>query len=278
MTDQIRQMSLDARLSALMDNEVSTQEKAALSALLAEDAQARDTAEQLNRANEHGRAAFDAMLKEPVSLGLVRGIKTAQEGRRALRFPKQEIVRQKIRPTYRLVASSCLIMFAMGAAAGYMLGAPSHMVTYADMAGDPAKAWLDDVASHYRLFSRQSRHLVEVPAAESAHIVEWLMATTGLSFRIPDLTSEHLTFQGARLFSAGGRPVGQLIYQNRDGEVISIAFTKFIAPMQDQDMREIIRDDIGMVTWQGMQASYVLTGPSSDAFLESLATKVAGII
>lgn len=278
MTDQLRQISLDARLSALMDNEVTPEEKAELAALLAEDADARGTAEQLNLANEQGRLIFEGMLKEPVSLGLVRTIKTAQEGRRALRFPKQEIVKQKMRPTYRLIASSCLVMFAMGAAAGYMFGAPSRIVTYAELAGDPVKAWLDDVASHYRLFSRQSRHLVEVPASESAHIVEWLMATTGLSFRIPDLSSEQLTFQGARLFSAGGRPVGQLIYQNRDGEVISIAFTKFIAPMQDQDMREIIRDDIGMVTWQGMQANYVLIGPSSDAFLESLATKVAGII
>ncbi len=72
--------------------------------------------------------------------------------------------------------------------------------------------------------------------------------------------------------------MGELIYQNRDGEVIAISFTKFISPMPEKDMRESIRDDIGMVTWQGLQASYVLTGPSSDADLEGLATKIAGII
>lgn len=278
MSEPIRQMSLDARLSAMLDGEVSPEEKAELEALIEDDPQVQHAADQLSRANDHGRSLFDAMLKEPVSLSLVRSIKNGQQGRRALRFPKQETVRQKIRPTYRLIASSSIIMFMLGAGAGYMFAVPSHIVTYADIAGDPAKAWLDDVASHYRLFSRQSRHLVEIPASESAHIVEWLMATTGVSFRIPDLAEEQLTFRGARLFSAGGRPVGQLIYQNRDGEVISIAFTKFIAPMQDQNMRETIRDDIGMVTWQGMQANYVLTGPSSDAFLEMLANKVASII
>ena len=278
MSDNLRQPSLDARLSAMMDGELTDAEKLELNELIATDPQAKHTAEKLGQANERGRTLFNEMLKEPVSLSLVRSIKAAPEGRRALRFPKQGTVRQKIRPTYRLALASSAIMFAVGAAAGYMFAAPPHMMTYADIAGDPSKAWLDDVASHYRLFSRQSRHLVEIPANESAHIVEWLMATTGISFRIPDLTSENLEFMGARLFSAGGRPVGQLVYQNREGEVISIAFTKFISPMQEKDMRESIRDDIGMVTWQGLQASYVLTGPSSDAELEGLATRVAGII
>ncbi|KQZ54523.1 hypothetical protein ASD54_04075 [Rhizobium sp. Root149] len=278
MSDNLRQPSLDARLSAMLDGEVTEAEKSELDDILANDPNAKLTSDKLRQATEHGRTLFNEMLKEPVSLSLVRSIKTAPEGRRALRFPKQETVRQKLKPTYRLAITSSVIMFALGAAAGYMVGAPSHMMTYADIAGDPSKAWLDDVASHYRLFSRQSRHLVEIPANESAHIVEWLMATTGISFRIPDLTSEKLVFMGARLFSAGGRPVGELIYQNRDGEVIAISFTKFISPMPEKDMRESIRDDIGMVTWQGLQASYVLTGPSSDADLEGLATKIAGII
>ncbi|MCJ8509488.1 anti-sigma factor [Rhizobium lemnae] len=278
MSDSLRQPSLDARLSAMLDGEVTEAEKSELDDILANDPNAKLTSDKLRQATEHGRTLFNEMLKEPVSLSLVRSIKTAPEGRRALRFPKQETVRQKLKPTYRLAITSSVIMFALGAAAGYMVGAPSHMMTYADIAGDPSKAWLDDVASHYRLFSRQSRHLVEIPANESAHIVEWLMATTGISFRIPDLTSEKLVFMGARLFSAGGRPVGELIYQNRDGEVIAISFTKFISPMPEKDMRESIRDDIGMVTWQGLQASYVLTGPSSDADLEGLATKIAGII
>ena len=278
MSDNLRQPSLDARLSAMLDGEVTGAEKSELDDILANDPNAKLTSDKLRQATEHGRTLFNEMLKEPVSLSLVRSIKTAPEGRRALRFPKQETVRQKLKPTYRLAITSSVIMFALGAAAGYMVGAPSHMMTYADIAGDPSKAWLDDVASHYRLFSRQSRHLVEIPANESAHIVEWLMATTGISFRIPDLTSEKLVFMGARLFSAGGRPVGELIYQNRDGEVIAISFTKFISPMPEKDMRESIRDDIGMVTWQGLQASYVLTGPSSDADLEGLATKIAGII
>ncbi|MCY1668177.1 anti-sigma factor family protein [Rhizobium sp. SL86] len=267
----------ESQFSAQLDGQLSEAESAALDALLESDPQARAKVEALRQANEIGRQQFDALLKEPVSLDLVRSIKTASEPRRAVQFPEAPRRKVRLKPTLVTVVASSLLMFGLGAGAGYMFGARPSMMTYADIAGDPSKAWLDDVTSHYRLFSRQSRHLVELPANESAHIVEWLMATTGVSFRIPDLTEDGLEFIGARLYSAGGRPVGQLVYRNRDSEVIAISFAKSLAPT-DTEMREVIRDDIGLVTWQGLQASYVLTGPSSDAFLDTLAAKVARII
>ncbi len=276
MSDNLRQPSLDARLSAMMDGEVTDEEKARLDAILADDAQAKRTEEKLKQATEHGRALFNEMLKEPVSLSLVRSIKTAPEGRRALRFPKQEIVRQSSSPPTVSPSphpSSC-------SHSGRRRFYGRRSVPYDDLCGycgDPSKAWLDDVASHYRLFSRQSRHLVEIPASESAHIVEWLMATTGISsaYRISQPKSWNSWELACFRQVEGGRGIdlpepGWRNYRD--------SFTKFISPLPEKDMRESIRDDIGMVTWQGLQASYVLTGPSSDADLEGLATKVAGII
>jgi anti-sigma factor RsiW len=268
---------LEAQLSAMLDGELSDADRAAVEALIQADAQARAQAEMLKSVDDFGRLHFADLLKEPVSLDLVRTIKTASEPRRAVRLPKAGPSRPRIKPTLNVVIASSLLMFSLGAGAGYMFASRPQMTTYADLAGDPNKAWLDDVVSNYRLFSRQSRHLVEVPAAESAHIVDWLMATTGVSFRIPDLRSEDLEFVGARLYSAGGRPVGQLVYRNRDAEVIAISFAKSLTP-SDADMQEVIRDDIGLVVWHGQQASYVLTGPSSDAYLDGLAGKIAGII
>ncbi len=265
------------QFSAQLDGQLSEAESAALDALLESDPQAKAKVDALRKANDMGRQQFEAMLKEPVSLDLVRSIKTASQPRRVVQLAETSRRTIRLRPTLTTVIVSSAMMFALGAGAGYMFGARPSMTTYADIAGDPGKAWLDDVTSHYRLFSRQSRHLVELPANESAHIVEWLMATTGVSFRIPDLTEDGLEFIGARLYSAGGRPVGQLVYRNRDSEVIAISFAKSLAPT-DTEMHEVIRDDIGLVTWQGLQASYVLTGPSSDAFLDTLAAKIARII
>ncbi|MBT9372451.1 anti-sigma factor [Rhizobium sp. CSW-27] len=277
--DSLRNAPLDMRLSAFIDNELSETERQEVEALLATDMTARALRDSLQAADRLGRDAFEAMLKAPVSLDLVRSIKTAAPPRRAISLPEPARVPWRPQPSFGVAMVTSLLMFGLGAGAGYMAAERPKMTTYADMAGDPTKAWLDDVASYYRLYSRQSRHLVEIPANESAHIVEWLMATTGVSFRIPDLTAQNLEFMGARLFSAGGRPVGQLLYRNAEGEVIAIAFTKLIAPQDpDAQMRQIIRDDIGLVTWQGLQANYVLTGPSSEAYLDTLARTVAGII
>ncbi|WP_377296374.1 anti-sigma factor family protein [Rhizobium sp. SGZ-381] len=280
--ENLRHAPLDMRISALLDNELSEPERLELEALLGADPQARALFDTLRAADDEARLAFKAMLKEPVSLDLVRSIKTATPPRRAVRLPEEQRPRWTLRPSFSLVCAASFLMFGLGTAAGYLVAGRPQMVTYAELAGDPVRAWLDDVASYYRLYSRQTRHLVEVPATESAHIVDWLMATTGVSFRIPNLAAEKLDFVGARLFSAGGRPVGQLVYRNSDGEVIAISFTKLITPNEPQTdappLRQTIRDDIGLVTWQGLQASYVLTGPSSDADLDTLAARIAGIM
>jgi anti-sigma factor RsiW len=280
--ESLRNAPFDMHTPTPPNNKTNKPERLKLEALLANDPQARALNDMLRKADDEARLAFKTMLKEPVSLDLVRSIKTATPPRRAVRLPQARRARWHLRPSFSLVCAASLLMFGFGTAAGYMVAGRPHMVTYGDMAGDPVRAWLDDVASYYRLYSRQTRHLVEVPASESAHIVDWLMATTGVSFRIPNLASDNLEFVGARLFSAGGRPVGQLVYRNREGEVIAVSFTKLIAPQGQQPdaplLRQTIRDDIGLVTWQGLQGSYVLTGPSSDAELDTLAAKIAGII
>ena len=267
----------DAELSALLDNEVAEEDRHRLEGRISGDPQLKSRQEALRRANDYGKRSFEAMLREPVPLDLVRAIRTTPEPRRTIKLQPPPRAVRRIKHTIGLTVACSIAMFGVGGVAGYLLAHRPHIKTFADFTGETASAWLDDVASNYRLFSRQPRHLVEVPASESAHIVEWLMATTGVSFRIPDMSADGLEFLGARLFAAAGRPVGQLVYRNTDGEIISVNFTKSILPLSTP-LNETIRDDIGLVVWQGQQASYALSGPSSDAFLETVAKKIAGII
>ena len=129
--------------------------------------------------------------------------------------------------------------------------------------------WLDDIVAHYRVFSRQPDRLVEMPASDPAAIVEWLLTSTGVNFRIPDLADNDLTFQGARLLTAGGMPVGELLYTSGEGEVIAILFRK-IQP-DDDGFSDLIRDNIALMSWKGATATYVAVGPSSAASLNIFA-------
>jgi anti-sigma factor RsiW len=269
------------RLSAFVDGHADEHERHELEELLVNDPQARALHDALKRGADLGRRGFGEMLKVPVPLDLVRTIKNAPLPRKAIRLP-QAPRPAAFKPTGPQAAAACLILFVLGGGLGYMLGGQSVVPGLSPIAGPAhnARDWLDDIIAHYRLYSRQTKHLTEIAADRPADILEWLTTNTGVNFRIPDLQESGLTFQGARLFAAGGTPVGQLLYRRTDGDgdgdVIAIAFTK-TRPEGNRSIEEI-RNDTGLVSWVTPLATYMIVGPSSAADLDDIAAKAAGLI
>ncbi len=269
------------RLSAFVDGRTSDEERHDVEELLVNDPQARSLHDALKRGTDLGRRAFDDMLKEPVPLDLVRTIKNAPLPRRAIRLPHA-------RPAFafklsRLQAiAACALLFVVGGGIGYMIGGNGAAAQFSaiSMPGSNSRDWLDDIIANYRLYARQTNHLAEIPAERPADILEWLTTNTGVGFRIPDLGDSGLTFEGARLFAAGGTPVGQLLYRRTDGDgdgdVVAISFTK-IRPEGNRSIEEI-RNDTGLVSWVTPLATYMVVGPSSAADLDDIAAKAAGLI
>ncbi|MCF6367432.1 anti-sigma factor family protein [Rhizobium halophilum] len=261
-------------LSALLERELPAHEQRALEALLRENAQARATHDMLKNGNNRGREIFDDLLKEPVPLDLVRAIKTTPPPRKVVRLPAEPRASFSFRPNTLQSILAGVLLFSIGGGLGYGIGqqpvAPAQALVMEN------RDWLDDVVAHYRIFSRQPGQLAEMSAADPAAIVEWLLANTGINFRIPDLSPNGLEFEGARLFAAGGQPVGELIYTSSEGEVISILFRKYNP--DDDGFTELIRDNIALMSWKSATATYVAVGPSSAASLDEIAAKAAGLI
>ncbi len=179
-----------------------------------------------------------------------------------------------IRLSIAQVAMSGLLLFALGGALGYGVGQQPSV--HAEPVVTEDSGWLDDVVAHYRLFSQQRSRLAEMPGSDPAAIIEWLLANTGVNFRVPDLSENGLSLAGARLFAAGGLPVGELIYTSQDGDVISILFRK--NQPNDDAFSELIRDNIALMSWKSATTTYVVVGPSSAASLDEIAAKAAGLI
>jgi anti-sigma factor RsiW len=283
MTTNSAQLTpLELRLSAFLDGETSEQERHELEAMLVNDPQARALHDELKRGSEIARRAFDELLKDPVPLDLVRGIRNADLPRKAIRLPEAPAGMRRFRPSRWQAFAGCLAIFLLGSGAGYLLAGNPAMPQLPSLKASVASSrdWLDDVIAHYRLYSRQSTHLAEIPADRPADILEWLTTNTGVSFRIPDLKSSGLTFQGARLFAAEGVPVGQLLYRRTSGDgdadVIVLSFTK-TRPEGNRSIEEI-RNDTGLVSWVTPLATYLAIGPSSAADLDDIAAKAAGLI
>lgn len=268
-------LPLDIRLSAYLDGEVSDAERKELEQLIARDDEARRLLEMLQAGNAFGNKAFEEFLHDPVPLALVRRIKQGpgvnpKTERVVAATPRQ--AKQRLWP--RALAASVVLLLA-GGSSGYIIGKTSqdearHLKVAA------ARTWLDDIADYHRVYARQTaEHRVEVAASAGNRIESWLASNVGVTFSIPDLSSKGLTFEGARLLVATGKPVAQLMYRDQEGDVVAICFLKSTPGTADGKMTESMRDDIAMISWQKGAASYVVVGPSSDPGLQQLAETIS---
>jgi anti-sigma factor RsiW len=272
----MKKMPLEARLSAFMDGETSREEKEELERLIASDPEARRIFDELRHGSDVGRKAFEEVLKEPVPLALVRSIKSAQAPKAREPAPKLSRPSLKLAPTGRQALAAALILFVVGGGIGYLLGVlPPSAPPAPPAATAQNRTWLDDIAAYHRIYSRQPRHIVEVQATEADEITRWLTGTVGVKFNLPDLAADGLVFQGARMFIADGKPAGQLIYKNLDGDIIAICFMKDDGAPDNGNLDETIKDDVSIVSWHRNGTAYAVVGPSSDAMLDEIANRVS---
>lgn len=270
-------LPLEVRLSAYLDGQLPHAEAREIDGILAHDEKARTLFNRLKMGSDLGRKAFEDMLHEPVPLDLVRNIKLVSidagqdAGRPSPAKPAKQAAPYGI---WARFAAAGLILLALGSSVGYLLGA-QHELASSSASASQDRIWLDDITNNHRIFARQTRHLVEVPASEGQHITEWLGSAAGINFKIPDLNASGLSFEGARLLVAGSRPTAQLLYKNADGEIVSINFQQSGLVPQKSDFTESIRDDLGLISWQNGTGSFAVVGPSSDPALETIAKAVA---
>lgn len=261
-----------------MDGETTREEKEELEHLIASDPEARQIYDTLRHGSDIGRKAFDEVLKEPVPLSLVRAIKSVQppKMREAPRLAKPAL---KLAPSGRQALAASIILFFVGGGIGYLLGIqPAPAPAPATIAQVPSHTWLDEIAASYRIYSHQKLHISEVPAIQTDEIYRWLTESVGVKFSVPDLASDGLTFQGARLLVAAGKPVGQLIYKNADGDLIAVYFLKDNDTTISDEFNEVIKDDVGVVSWHRNGIAYAVAGPSSDPTLDDIADRVSNEI
>lgn len=255
---------LSTKLSAYLDGELEAADAQTIEALLETDPAAQAELDALMAADALASEQFDALLMDPVPLALAHKIRSSTAGSAPSRF------------SARLIGSALaagLAIFMFGGIGGYFLKdqlEPSGTVV-------AQSGWLSDIADYHAVYASQQRHLVEVPAAESAHLVKWLGATVGVEFSIPDLSGFDLTFEGGRLLVAGGKPVAQLMYRHPDGSVIALCLQSGTsgATVSDTGFKEQTMKGFDFVSWNSNGANYVVIGPGGEPGLAEIATRAA---
>ena len=270
MTHPLDQTLLD-QLSAYMDGALPPDGAAAMERLIETDPSVAAEFAALLRADQAARTAFDSLLVDPVPLALARAID------RALVADMAPVKAANIPapPIWRTLAASLVLLLVGGAGGAYLTRATAPQPVASAM------AWLDQITDYHLVYASQQRHLVEVPASETDHLQKWLSDTTGVAFTVPDLTASGLTFQGARLLVASGKPVAQLMYTDAGGQVVALCFLAGgnaaagagTTPFQTRNAK-----GVSMVWWTSIDASYVVVGPSAGVDLQSVAKAASTVL
>lgn len=245
---------IDVLLSAFIDDELSPEAKIDLSRRLATDTVLAGRLQALRNADAEAIQLFEGMLDEPVPMELLRRLRAPADPPRS---------------GWWTVAVAASIGLVVGLAA--VLGIQTRN-------NAAANGWAGQVAAYHRVYQTEGRHLVEVGADESAHIMAWLGGKIGVDFQIPDLTSAGLDFRGARLLVAEGAPVAQLVYANASGAVLALCLTPRPGT-PDEPMQPKPFAGLDAVVWREAGAAMVLIGPEGavpyDAIARSAATQLA---
>jgi anti-sigma factor RsiW len=195
----------EEELQAWVDGRLTPERSGAVDAYLAAHPEQRT---RLSQYAEQRRALHAAFTEQetpiPARLDVVRLRASAR--RRALRRAAQ--------------IAAATLLFLSGGVAGWTVGELGGPLGWSGPAA--ARTIIADAVAAHRVFEIELDHPVEVPAAQQAHLGEWLSNRLGRRLVIPDLTPVGLQLLGGRLLPSEAGAAAQLMYQNAQGKRLTI--------------------------------------------------------
>lgn len=190
-----------------LDGELPDEERAAFEAWLEANPEMKARSNRFGADREALRSALSGTLDEPVPARfskLVAGDSGA--------WPRQR--------SRWWQAAAAAVLLAAGGAGGYVAG--SRGIGMEDPSAD---RFAEEAVAAYVIYAAEKRHAVEVPASDGEHMRSWLSARIGLRLVTPDLTADGFQLVGGRLLPAGTGKAAMLLYEDEEGNRISLFVT-----------------------------------------------------
>jgi len=239
----------ELRLMAYVDGELDAEAVREVEALLAADPEARqtvaefrETAALLRAACAEGFYADGTVRVPPVPIWPVR---------RAFR-------------RYAAVAAVAIVAVIVGFGGG-LLSSPWLISDHQNL--------IDEIAEYHSVQSQETKHLVEVPASESADLTTWLGRRLDRHLEIPDLTPAGLHFAGGRMEVIDQQPVAALIYTRDNGLPVGLCIAR--TPGTVSGVRIDRRGEQTIASWADGAYTYVIVGNLTVADARAIAERAA---
>jgi len=131
---------------------------------------------------------------------------------------------------------------------------------------------IEEVAGYHQIYSRETTHLVEVPASETGQLTAWLGARLERDLTVPDLAAAGLRFAGGRMLVVNDRPVAELMYTRDQGLPIAICISRIDGKPWSMDVEE--HGALRLASWGKDAYAYIVVGELDDAAVRDLARRV----
>jgi len=274
----------DEKLVAYLDGELEESERAEIAFWLEHDEALRERSARLAESAQLLRAAFDAVLHEPLPERLI----AAAHGARRDNVVALDAARAK--PMRRILgdrkwwagaaAAAGLFGLLVGGGFGYFAAngpgaAPGVPPGDANLA---TNSFLDNIAGYHKLFvnaGADDTALVDVPADANADGSRKPIQKLPPDFRLPNLKPWGLQFQGARFLIVEGRRATQLFYTT-DNKALG-PLTVVVGPTSKADLAPTFdhRDDLNVLYWRHHGHAYTLVGTADIGYLWNISNDIA---
>lgn len=189
----------DEELIAYFEDTLAPPDRAAFEARLEHDPQAQAKLIDWARQNVEIQALFGDEADAPVPERLREVLHRSPQPRR---FWPQQI-------------AAMLAVLGVGLAGGW--------TTHAALQSPPEATRLAQAAiSAHDTYVVEVVHPVEVASDQRDHMDTWMSNRMGTQMRPPDLAAAGFTLMGGRILPAGDRPAGLYMYENADGQRITL--------------------------------------------------------
>lgn len=233
-------------LHAYADGKLPAERRALVEAHLARNPEAARQVADYRRIGRALALAFDPVLEEAVP---ARQIATVVDRR----------------PRWRLTAAAAAIGLLLGGVAGWS----AHL----QLAGNAAllDQLIERTRAAYAIYAPESRHPVEVYAAEADHLASWLSNRMDMSVRIPQLGDLGFALVGGRLMAADERPAALLMYENGEGRRLVLYIRNDLEDEGPSELRYRRDEGPGVLYWAEGSRGFGLSGRFSEAELQAAA-------
>jgi len=243
----------DIELQAFVDNELNSTRHAEIEKLIQTDARLKSKIEEYQKINRDLKQLYQPHLDEDIPDRLIKTIKHDSA-------PRQ----------LPLVAS-----LLIGVITGLMIGWFSRGEIQRLQAPPPvAEQIVEDAFSYHAVYTPEVKHPVEVTSEYEEHLVSWLSKRLETPVKAPDFSFAGFELLGGRLLSSGNSPAAQFMYENIQGERLTI-FTRQKRKSEDQpEFRYARKNGMNGFYWTDNSLSFVILSNISKNRIYALVTKV----